>query len=191
MNKMNKKMLLTSILTMSLAMSAMSAFADTPTTLEAKPPLQKVTKVPYKAPETKIDRQKKAEEFNKMLETRLNLTQEQINTIEKNRKKYRKEMQKVFNDMRKEQKAIRDVYMTGIPEYQAKVKTSASKAKLALLKQKADTLREENLKNFEAVLTQEQKTEFEKIKTEMKEKRKSHHHRRMIMPVQKPVPVEK
>ena len=120
--------------------------------------------------QTRID-MTEAKKVDAMLEERLLLTEEQKVQIRKNHTKFKKELEKVFEQMRREQKYIRNVYLTGIPPYQANIRTSASKAKLLVLKQKAENLRDENRKNFEKILTPEQKIEFEKIKLELRAKR--------------------
>ncbi len=122
-------------------------------------------------PISKQEHEQRIKKFDEMIAKRLNLTDEQKTKIAKDKKKNQKELQKIFNEMKKEQREIRNVYLTGIPKYQADIRTSASKAKLALLAQKAKAIREENRKNFESVLTPEQKIEFEKIMQEMREKK--------------------
>ena len=177
---MKKNILTATMLSMAVLLSTSNVFAAESETQQNTQPLKNpnMQAHPMKRPPhhkgmrpDKKAFEEHAKKFDQMLTDRLKLTEDQQKTIEKNRKKFRKEMDKVFSDMQKEQKKIRDVYMTGIPPYQANLRTSASKAKLAVLKQKADTLRDENRKNFEKVLTPEQKAEFEKIKQEMKQKR--------------------
>lgn len=127
--------------------------------------------IPYK-PTFKEQRQ-----MDKMLDERLNLTNTQQEQLRKNRSEHRKQMDNIIENMEIQHKKIRDVYYSGIPKFQADLKTAPMKAELVILKQNADKLRQENRKKFEQILTQEQKVEFEKFKKEMHEK----HHKPMIM----------
>lgn len=115
---------------------------------------------------------KQQREFDKMLDNRLKLTQEQKEQLKANRIKHFKEMDKIVSRMQVLHDKIRNVYLTGIPPFQADLKTAPYKAELVLLKQNVDKLKQEHRKSFENILTQEQKLEFEKIKKELALKRK-------------------
>lgn len=169
MIKMKKNILLTGLVLMSVLACTQMVNAQ-PQVNEN--PQQSQQNYRHAMPHDPKIREERAKKFDEILAQRLSLTQEQKDAIEKSRKKTRKELEKIYDAMKKEQKKIRDVYMTGIPAYQANIRTSASKAKLAVLKQKADSIREESRKNFEKILTPEQKAEFEKFRQEMSEKRK-------------------
>lgn len=110
--------------------------------------------------------QKEQKEFDKMLEQRLNLTEEQKNYIKQNRPKHIKEMKKTISQMEDLRKKIKDVYLLGLPKYQADLRTAPYKAELALLKQNAQKQKAQNRKNFENILTSEQKVELEKMRKE-------------------------
>ena len=110
--------------------------------------------------------QKEQKEFDKMFEQRLNLTEEQKEYIKQTRPKHRKEMEKTISEMEKLHKKIKDVYLLGLPKYQADLRTAPYKAELALLKQNAQKQRAQNRKNFENILTKEQKAELEKMRNE-------------------------
>lgn len=114
---------------------------------------------------------KQQRQMDKILDERLNLTEEQQEQLRKNRAIHRKQMDNVIKNMEIQHRKIRDVYYSGIPKFQADLKTAPMKAELVILKQNADKLRQENRKNFEQILTQEQRVEFEKFKKEMHEKR--------------------
>lgn len=122
---------------------------------------------------------KERRQMDKMLDERLNLTDEQQEQLRKNRAEHRKQMDNIIENMEIQHKKIRDVYYSGIPKFQADLKTAPMKAELVILKQNADKLRQENRKNFEQILTQEQKVEFEKFKKEM------HKNQYKPMPIQK------
>ena len=110
-------------------------------------------------------------QFDKMLDERLNLTQEQKNYIKQNRPKHIKEMERTVSEMEKLHTKIKNIYLLGIPKYQADLRTAPYKAELAILKQNAQKQKMQNRKNFENILTKEQKIEFEKIKKERVQKR--------------------
>ena len=114
---------------------------------------------------------KEQKEFDKMLDERLNLTSEQKNYIKTNRSKHIKEMERTISKMENLHTKIKNVYLLGIPKYQADLRTAPYKAELALLKQNAQKQKAENRKNFENILTKEQRVEFEKIKKERMQKR--------------------
>ena len=109
--------------------------------------------------------------IDKLLNDRLNFTKEQKEKIRKNHSAFSKEMDKIIAQMQEEHNKIRNIYMLGLPPFQANIRSAKHKANLVILKQKADFLRDKNRKNFEEILTQEQKNEFEKIKIEIHERK--------------------
>ena len=113
---------------------------------------------------------KEQKQFDKMLDERLKLTPEQKNYIKQNRPKHIKEMEKTISKMENLHKKIKNVYMLGIPKYQADLRTAPYKAELAILKQNAQRQKAENRKNFENILTKEQKLELEKMRQERQPK---------------------
>ncbi len=113
-------------------------------------------------------------EINRMIEKRLDLTNEQKEEIKNALQENRKEMKKIIKRMIFLHDKIKTVYQTESSKYQAHIKTAPYKAELVILKQRADILRNENRKTFENLLNKEQKTEFEKIKQEMRQN-KPHH----------------
>ena len=106
--------------------------------------------------------------IDELLTKRLNLTVEQREIIRKNHIAFKNNLDVIFSQMRKEHYFIKSVYDNSDNKIYCDFKTSASKAKLWALKQKAEKLRDENRVNFEAVLTPAQKQEFDKIKSEIK-----------------------
>ena len=112
--------------------------------------------------------------MDNLLNERLQLTQEQQEQLRKNRSESRKEMEKIIKEMKKKHEAIRNVYLSGIPKFQADVKTAPYKAELVILKQNANKLRQKNRKNFESILTTEQKAEFQILRQEFSKK---HHNK--------------
>ena len=119
-----------------------------------------------------IKRESKIDEY---LDTRLHFTREQKSFIKQNRQMYRKEMEAAVKELQSIHDEIRNVYMTGIPKYQADLKTAPKKAQLVMIKQNIKHIKEERRKAFESVLDKEQKAEFEKIKKEFAEKRANMH----------------
>ena len=71
---------------------------------------------------------KNAAKFDEYLDTQLHFTQEQKNFIKQNRQKYKKDLSKILNQMQKLHDEIRDVYILGIPKYQADIRTASKKA---------------------------------------------------------------
>ena len=100
------------------------------------------------------------------MDEKLQLSEEQKEELRKNRANFQKEMKKIVNAMEEKHIQIRDIYYSGIPKFQADIKTAPMKAELVILKQNADKLRKEHRKTFENILTEEQKAAFELLKKE-------------------------
>lgn len=121
---------------------------------------------------------KQIKEFDNYLDSRLNLTKEQKELLKENRNKHDKKMRKIVSKMQNLHDKIRNVYLTGIPPFQVELRTAPYKAELVVLNQQAKKLREDSRKEFEAILNQEQKIEFEKIKKEIAHKRQNHNNKK-------------
>ena len=65
---------------------------------------------------------------------------------------------------------IKNVYMLGIPKYQADIRTAPMKTELGILKQNAMKQKAQHRQNFENILTKEQRVEFEKMRKEFLQK---------------------
>lgn len=115
---------------------------------------------------------KEQRQMDNLINERLKLTQEQQEKLKADRINHKKDMDKIIHDMEILHDKIRNIYYSGIPKFQADIKTAPLKTELVLLKQNADKLRLEHRKNFENVLTVEQQIEFNKLKEEMKIKNK-------------------
>ena len=152
-------------------------------------------------PPSKAEMEAKKAEFEK----RLNLTEKQKEQIEKNKQQDREKMKTIFEKMKENKDAIKEIHQNDSLSPEDKVTKSAEYEKnLIDLKVKANELRKENMKNFENILTEEQKVEFAKIKEEQKkemEKRRGQFKGKrgfkgsqppIGLPVQpKPIPVER
>ena len=79
-------------------------------------------------------------------------------------------MEPIIKEMQSLHDEIKSIYNCKYHKFQADIETAPLKAQLALSKQKADKLRMEHRKNFEKILTPEQKIEFEKFKNEFSTK---------------------
>ena len=195
---MNKKLLLPALSLMILSTSAMTCMAeDFDCPEKQNPPMAfnhhkmppkhfkhfmppKGDFKPHKmTPEAKAEIQAKKAEFEK----RLNLTEEQKQTIEANKIKDKEKMAPIMKDIREKQMSFRAIdtnpNLTAEQKQQEKQKV---KAEIKALKLEADKCRQENMKSFENVLTPQQKAEFEKIKKEQKaevEKKRIEHIEKM------------
>ena len=107
---------------------------------------------------------KERRQMELFLNKELNLTDEQQEQLKKNRIAHRKNMNEIVGKMETLHDKIRNIYYSGIPKFHADIKTAPMKAELVLLKQNAQKLRQENRKNFEKILTPEQKIIFEELK---------------------------
>lgn len=115
---------------------------------------------------TKEEMEKKRAEFEK----RLNLTEEQKNYIEINKEKDREKIKPIIKKIHKKRIDYMMLETNQEIDEESKIKQKKElKNEIKELKLQADNCRKENMKNFEAILTEEQKIEFEKIKAEQKQ----------------------
>lgn len=112
------------------------------------------------------DRNQQARE---MFAKRLNLTDEQKQTLEKYRQEDMEEIKPVLQDMFAKRNEYDLLMSSNMPAIEKEAKILKLKAEMKDLKAKADEMRSKNMKKFESVLTEEQKTEFEKIKAERRQ----------------------
>ncbi len=103
------------------------------------------------------------------IDKRLNLTDEQKQKLEKIKEKDRAKIKPVIDKMHAKKAELHKIYTDdSLSKEQKDKKAAAVKKDLNKLRVQADNCRKENMKNFESVLTPEQKTEFGKIKEEQK-----------------------
>lgn len=188
---MDKKILLSSVIIMSILLAYNAGYTAEKQTAapekkvqvqENAPQLQKKLPPPeFKAGnfamKPPFHSREEMEAKKAEIDRRLNLTEEQKAQIEKNKEKDRKNIKPVIDKIHADRKELHEIYGNETLTHAEKDK-KAQKYKKDLAKQKAlaDKYRKENMKNFEAVLTPEQKAEFAKIKQEQKaemEKRKA------------------
>ena len=136
---------------------------------------------------SKAEMEAKKAEFEK----RLNLTEKQKKQIEANRKKDHEKVKPIFDQMRDKKHELRRLERdSSISQKDKAKKIDKLNSEIKLLNEKADKYRQENMKNFESILTDEQKKEFMKIKEEQKkemERRRLHFENRKNMGM-KPIP---
>lgn len=165
---------------------------------EFKGPHYKFYKKGQFAQPTKEEMAAKKAEFDK----RLNLTEEQKQKIAENKKQDIEKMKPIFDEMKAKRHAMKKIdFDATLSAEQKQIKKEELKAELKALRVQADNVREENMKNFESVLTDKQKKEFRKIQEEQKkemEKRRAEFKKikkekgEIHLPVQpKPIPVKK
>ena len=111
------------------------------------------------------------------IEKRLNLTDSQKKKIESYKEKDREKIKPIIEKIKTNREEMRKVkFDPTISRSEKEKKIEKLQKERKSLKEKANKCREENMKNFESVLTPEQKEEFEKIKAEqrkqMEERRK-------------------
>ena len=111
---------------------------------------------------------KEQRQIDKFLIETLELSDKQQEELKKNRAAHRKQMNDIIKNMEEIHIKIRNVYYSGIPKFQADIRTAPLKAELVLLKQNANKLRLDHRKTFENILTQEQKIKFEQIRKDIK-----------------------
>ena len=180
---MNKKLLLPALSLMILSTSAMTCMAaDVDCIEKQKAPMGFHHKMPpkhfkhmpprgeFKNPKFSAEHKARMEAKKAEFEKRLNLTEEQKQTIEANKIKDREKMAPIMKDIREKQKSFKEIDSNANLTVEQKEKEKQKvKAEIKALKGQADKYRQENMKSFENVLTPQQKTEFEKIKKEQKQ----------------------
>lgn len=103
------------------------------------------------------------------IEKRLNLTEEQKEKIEIHKKQSREKIKPVFDEIQIKKKEFKTVLDdSSLPQEEKELKLKEIKNELRELKNQADSIRKENMENFENILTEKQKKEFSKIKEEQK-----------------------
>lgn len=113
-------------------------------------------------------------DFGTKIDKELKITADQKKQIEQLRQTTHEEMKPLMEQMRTEGEKYRALKEKGASEAELK----AQKDKMKPLFEQAQKSRMEHMQKFEAILTSEQKTKFEKIKAENKknfEKRKFNH----------------
>lgn len=127
---------------------------------------------------TKEEMEAKKVEFEK----RLNLTEEQKKQIEINKQNDKEKIKPIIDKLH--QKKLDYMMLEANADIDEQTKTKQKEElqnEIKELKFQADNCRKENMQNFEAILSDEQKAEFEKIKIEQKtelEKRKQEFHKK-------------
>ena len=130
----------------------------------------------------KCQKQKPPKMTRQSLDDRLKLTDDQKKQAREIRMKGHEKIKPVFEKMKAKHEEIRTVKQSNLSEEEKAKKLTALKKDMSELKKQAREIRNENTKEFEAILTPEQKTEFEQIKKEardrhiqMKKHRRGHH----------------
>ncbi len=136
---------------------------------------------------SKAEMEAKKAEFEK----RLNLTEDQKRQIEENRKEDHEKIKPIFEQVKNKKIELRRIKRdNSISPKNKDKKIKKLKSEIKMLNEKADEYRQENMKKFESILTEEQKQEFAKIKEEQKkemERRRLHFENRKNMGM-KPIP---
>lgn len=110
------------------------------------------------------------------IDERLKLTDEQKEKSHQLRMKGHEKIKPVMEKMKAKHQEIKNVMNSSISQEEKDKKITVLKEDMKKLKKEARAIRMENTKEFEAILTPEQKKEFEKIKKEGKRK----HHKHMM-----------
>ena len=89
-----------------------------------------------------------------------------------------------MKDIKSQFKKIEEIKNSDLPEEIKKAQVETVSIEIASLKVKADTIRKDNFTKFQSILTDEQKTELEKIKQEKRQKfgKRGHHKHHMHKP---------
>lgn len=192
---MKKKLVLSMAATVILVVSANNAFAyggcAAPMDPKGPPPMgDNFGPPPHygKMSPEKMEKMKKEHQKRKAeTDARLKLTEEQKCICEKNRQEGREKMRPVFEDMKAKKMKINEISASNLPQEEKDKQIKAIKIDLAVLRDKAHCLRDENMKQFESILTPAQKAELEKIKQEHR-KEMEKRHKKYAKPMMSPSP---
>lgn len=159
---MKKSLILASVA--ALMLSSTMSFADTTPTLNNN----------NKKPECTCKKGPKAPKQVKRqtLDEKLKLTDEQKKQAHEVRMKGHEKIKPVIEKMKAKHDEIKKVLDSNLSDEQKEKKINALERDLLTLKQQARKIRTDNMKDFEAILTPEQKAEFDKMKKEAREKHK-------------------
>lgn len=190
---MNKKLILSFAAFAVLTYSANNVLASCP--IQASQPSQPQNGCSCQpnfngmAPERMEQIKKEHEKRKAEMDARLKLTDEQKSIIEKNRQESRQKMKPLFEDLKIKKMKLNELNNSTLSKEEKDKQINALKADINDLRAKLHKLREENMKNFEAVLTPQQKIEFKKMGQEHKkhkhEKFKKFHNQMIQAPCNK------
>lgn len=175
---MNKKLILATVLGLSLSLGTTFANAEKlPTPDNVKKPCNcdcncncgcdnhsGYHKVNKKGPDTN------AQKAHTDLENKLNLTEEQKSKAKEIRMQGREEIKPIIDELRVKKEKIREIKTSSLSEKEKSSQIEAQRKEIQALREQADKIREKNMAQFEGILTAEQKNEFNKFKQEMKAK---------------------
>ena len=117
-------------------------------------------------------KKEKCEKRHEKLDERLQLTEAQKVQAKEIRMKGHEKIKPVMVKIKDKKEAIKAIKESDLTDVEKDKKIAPLKAEMKKLKMEAKKIREQNMKEFEAILTPEQKVEFEKIKQEGREKHK-------------------
>lgn len=185
-----KKSLVIAGLAAAVMMSTSMSYAQTVATPTEKAPAKAEKQLPEKG-DFKKHKDGKMKPQRPNLDERLKLTEEQKQKAHEIRMDGHKKMKPVFEKMKAKKAEIKEVKNSNMSEEKKAKKIASLKKDLRKLKQEARKIQMENTKQFEAILTPEQKAEFEKIKQEGRERAKMRHMQKHARPLPQNAAVKK
>lgn len=170
---MKKNFILAVILGLGLMLNAAPSNAEQtnapqgpkPPCTECPPPQHNGHKCP--PPHMKDGKMKQAQQE---FENRLKLSEEQKTKAKEIRMQGREELRPIMEELRAKKEQIRTIKASNASDKSKEKQISKKRTEIKQLREKADAIREKNMSQFEAILSSEQKAEFEKYKKEMKAK---------------------
>jgi len=124
---------------------------------------------------TKAEFEKMQKERKKEFEKKLKLTKKQKQQIEANRLAKQEKMEPIKKEIGSKIAKIHQIKTSNISEDEKKAQIEAIKKEIEPLKIKADELRLQNMKEFEAILTDKQRATLEEMKKERRAEFKGCH----------------
>lgn len=167
---MKKTLILTGILALSLSMPSFAAQTDDSTNVP-QPPRAHMEQG-FKKPDFNSEEMaKKKAEF----ESRLQLTDEQKAKAKELRENGRKKIEPLIKEIETKKQEIETVKLTKISEQAQKERIEAVQKEIREIHKKLHEQRMQNMKDFEAILTDAQLSELKKMKEEGRKKFEKNH----------------
>lgn len=113
-------------------------------------------------------------------EKRLKLTPEQKKLHDQNKMAARKEIKPIYDEIKAKRAKIMEICACNLPQAEKDKQTCCLKEEIRALKTKADLIRQNNMKAFEASLSSAQKKELEKMKNERKNEMEKFHKKHKV-----------
>ena len=166
-----------------LILASLVAFA-TMTSVNAEevktPAVVQPVAIEKQCPRVEVQKAFKKQGMHKKFEDRLNLTEEQKAQAKELRQKGHEEMKPIMEQIKNKKQEANAVRLSRIAVEEQEARLDKINKELKALHKEAQNLRVKNMKEFENILTKDQKKELVKIKKEGRKKFEKEHKRKYL-----------